>query len=250
VALQDAASPQSNILGAATRFDILAGSTTTNVGISEVNGDVGVSPGAAIVGYPPGVISNGAQHGGDATAAAAQVALTTAFSYVMSRPGAVDLSGLDLGGMTLLPGVYKFTSSAGLTGTLTLDAAGDPNAQWFFQIGSTLTTAVGANVALINSARARNVYFAVGTSATLGTTTTFSGNILAQASITMTTNASIQGRALARVGAVTTDTVVGTNALDVIAGTTAAMSNGVYDVVITFADLTTTTCLGAFTVHA
>ena len=117
-----------------------------------------------------------------------------------------NLTGQDLGGMTLLPGVYHFDSSAFLTGTLTLDAQGDPEARFDFQIGSTLITASGSSVQVINSADACNVYWQVGSSATIGTDTTFAGHILALTSITMNTNATIlEGSALARNGAVTLD---------------------------------------------
>lgn len=115
------------------------------------------------------------------------------------------LTGQDLGGLTLVAGVYCFSSSAQLTGTVTLDAQGDPDAVFIFQIGSTLTTASGSNVNLVNGAQACNVVWQVGSSATLGTATTFRGNILALQSITLNTDATVEGRALARNGAVTMD---------------------------------------------
>ena len=200
-------------LGANLRpFAVLAGSTVTCTGPGSVAGDVGVSPGAAVVGFglaplctvtPPGTI-----HAGDATSAAAQVDLTTAFTTLgPSLPCGLDLTGTDLGGRTLTPGVYCFSTSAQLTGTLTLNALGQTNAVWVFRIGSTLTTASGSSVVFINgsSANACGVQWRVGSSATLGTTTNFVGNILAQASITLNTNANLIGRALARTGAVTLD---------------------------------------------
>jgi len=192
-------------LGSAGTFAVLGGSTVTNTGSSVLTGDLGVSPGSAITGFPPGTYS-GTLHSNDATAIAAQVALTAAYVDLQSRPFTTDLSGIDLGGLTLSPGVYKFSTSAQLTGTLTLDGGGNSNAVWVFQIGSTLTTASASSIVLINSGVAGNVFFQVGSSATLGTTTTFRGNILAQASITLTTGASMQGSALARTGAVTLDT--------------------------------------------
>jgi hypothetical protein len=188
-------------------FAVLGGSTVTNTGASVVTGDLGVSPGSAVTGFPPGTVT-GTIHAADATAAAAQVDLTTAFNTLTSQPCGFDLTGTDLGGLTLTPGVYCFSTSAQLTGTLTLNALGDPNAVWVFRIGSTLTTASGSAVAFVNgsSANSCGVEWRVGSSATLGTGTGFSGNILAQDSITLTTGANMMGRALARTGAVTLDT--------------------------------------------
>lgn len=197
-----------DLLGAAARFAILGHSTVTNTGVSAVDGDVGVSTGTSITGYPPGVITNGAEHSNDATAIAGQAAALAAYTSLAAETPSQDLTGHDLGGMTLFPGVYKFTSSAGLTGTLTLDAQGDLNAIFVFQIGSTLVTASASDVDLINGASAANVFWQVGTSATLGTTTDLSGTIIADASITLTTGAQLNGRALALTGAVTTDTNV------------------------------------------
>ena len=189
-------------LGSAAMFEILASSTVTNTGATAITGQLGVSPGTTATGFPPGTIS-GAEHLGDATAATAQVDLTSAYNGLVARPFNVDLTGQDMGGMTLTPGVYKFSSSAAITGTLTLDAQGNSAAVWVFQIGSTLTTASSAAITLVNGAVAGNVFFQVGSSATLGTSTAFKGNILAQTSITLNTGASIVGRALARGGAVT-----------------------------------------------
>jgi hypothetical protein len=197
-----------DLLGDAARFAILGHSTVTNTGTSAIDGDVGVSTGTSITGYPPGVITNGAEHSNDATAIAGQAAALSAYNSLAAETPSEDLTGHDLGGMTLFPGVYKFTSSAGLTGTLTLDAQGDPNAIFVFQIGSTLTTASASHVTLINGASPANVFWQVGTSATLGTTTQFEGTIIADASITLTTGATMSGRALALTGAVTTDTNV------------------------------------------
>ncbi|MEO8508469.1 MAG: IPTL-CTERM sorting domain-containing protein [Betaproteobacteria bacterium] len=191
-------------LGTAVDFGVLAGSAVTNVGASVVTGNLGISPGSAISGFPPGIVTPpGVIHSADAIAAQAQVDLTTAYNALASTPTLVDLTGVDLGGLTLTPGVYGFASSAQLTGTLTLDALGNPNALFLFKIGSTLTTASGSSVNMINGGSACNVYWQVGSSATLGTTTSFAGNILALASITMTTGANLLGRALARNGAVT-----------------------------------------------
>ena len=188
-------------------FGVLAGSTVTNTGPSAVAGNVGVSPGVAITGFPPGAATGTLQAGG-ATAAQAQTELTSAYNAAAAAACNTDLTGQDLGGLTLTPGVYCFAASAQLTGNLTLDFQGNPNANFLFQVGSTLTTASNSNVLAINAGGAgclQNVNFQIGSSATLGTTTNFAGNILALTSITLTTGANLRGRALARNGAVTLD---------------------------------------------
>lgn len=200
------AAAQAPSLGTSASFGVLAGSTVTNTGPSTVKGDLGVSPGTAIVGFPPGVVTLGATHSADAAALNAQNDVTTAYVGLAGLPCGTDKTGQDLGGQTLVAGVYCFSSSAQLTGTLTLDAQGNPNAQFIFQIGSTLTTASNAIVSVINGGNNCNVYWQVGSSATIGTATAFAGNILALTSITVTTGASVQGRLLARNGAVTLDT--------------------------------------------
>lgn len=191
-------------LGAAAPFSVLAATTVTNTGASVVGPDLGVSPGTAVTGFPPGTVT-GAIHAADATAAAAQTALTAAYTDAEGRTPSTTISG-DLGGLTIAPGVYNSASSLGLTGTLTLDGQGDPNAVFIIQMGSTLTTASASEVTLIHEAQACNVFFQVGSSATLGTGSTLQGNILALTSITVTTGVTIIGRALARNGAVTLDT--------------------------------------------
>ena len=191
-------------LGSAASFGVLAGSTVTSTGPTVVNGNVGVSPGSALTGFPPGIVIGGAVYVADAVAAQAQSDLTTAYVNAAGRvcPGP-PLPG-DIGGTTILPGVYCNSTSVGITGPVTLNGNGNPNAVFILQIGSTLTTAAGNSaVVLIGGAAASNVFWQVGTSATLGTNTTFSGTILAQASITVTTGAALNGRALARTGAVT-----------------------------------------------
>lgn len=193
-------------LGAARPFAVLGGSTVTNTGATVVTGELGVSPGAAVTGFPPGVVVLGSIHPADATAAAAQVSLTAAYLNLAGQATTVDLTGQDLGGLTLTSGVYNFATSAQLTGTLTLNAAGNPNAVFIFKIGTTLTTASNSRILIINGGSACNVFFQVGSSATLGTATAFQGNIFALTSITANTNATIVGRALARNGAVTLDT--------------------------------------------
>lgn len=195
-------------LGSAQSFAALGGTTVTNTGASAITGNVGVSPGTSVTGFPPGVIAGGAIHAGDAVAGQAQTDLTAAYNAVAGTACNVDLTGQDLGGLTLTPGVYCFSSSAFLTGTLTLDFQGNPNALFLFKIGSTLITASGSVVVPINggSTCPPNLFWQVGSSATLGTGSSFTGNILALTSITLTTGAQLSGRALARNGAVTLDT--------------------------------------------
>lgn len=192
-------------LGQAGAFAVLGGSTVTNTGSSIVSGEVGVSPGSAITGFPPGVVVGGSLHFSDAQSLQAQADVVTAYNVLASQALTSDLTGQDLGGLTLSEGVYKFSSSAQLTGTLTLDAQGDPNAVFIFQIGSTLTTASGSSVSIINGGSNCRVFWQIGSSATLGTGTSFRGNILALSSITLNTNATIVGRLLARNGAVVLD---------------------------------------------
>ncbi|MEO5560187.1 MAG: ice-binding family protein [Dokdonella sp.] len=193
-------------LGQAGSFVVLAGSTVTNSGPTNVLGDVGVSPGSAVVGFPPGVVAGGTIHLNDPVALLAQSDAATAYNTLAGEASTATLTGQDLGGLTLQSGVYVFSTSAQLTGTLTLDAQGDPGAVFVFQIGSTLTTASGSRVVVINGGSDCNVFWQVGSSATFGTTTQFVGNILVMASITFNTGASVSGRALARTGAVTLDT--------------------------------------------
>jgi len=193
-------------LGTAGYYAILAGSAVTNTGPSVIDGgDVGVSPGTSITGFPPGTITPPYTID-NADAAKAQTDLTTAYNAAAGLAPTENLTGQNLGGLILTPGVYFFSSSAQLTGTLTLNDQGNPNAQFVFQIGSTLTTGTDASVVTINggSMPGCTVFWQVGSSATLGTGTTFEGHILALTSITLDPNASIaDGSALASNGAVT-----------------------------------------------
>lgn len=191
-------------LGTAQSFGVLGGAAVTNTGPTVISGNLGVSPGTAITGFPPGLITPpGVLHSADAVAAQAQSDTTTAYVAIATTPTQVDLTNTDLGGLTLTPGVYGFGATAQLTGTLTLNALGNPNAVFLFKIGSSLTTASGASVVVVNGGSACNVYWQVGSSAVVGTGTNFSGNILALASITLNTGVTVNGRALARNGSVT-----------------------------------------------
>ena len=195
-----------NILGSANSYGILAGSTVTCAGApGTINADVGVSPGSTTTGFPPCTIS-GSTHLADAVAGQQQGRLTGAYNYLAGRPCGTVVTPADLGGRTLPPGVYCAATSMGVTGTVTLDGQGDANATFIFQVGSTLVTGTGADIALIGGAQAKNVWWQVGSSATLGTGTTFRGNILALTSITLVDNATMLGRALARNGAVSLGT--------------------------------------------
>jgi uncharacterized protein with beta-barrel porin domain len=195
-------------LGTAANFAVLAGSTVTNTGATTLLGSLGLSPGNSVTGFPPGlVLAPGVMDIGDAAAMQAQVDLATGYNQAASRPQTANLTGQNLGGLTLTPGVYTFSSAAQLTGALTLNALGNPNAVFIFNIGSTLTTASNSTVTVVGGGLGSNVYWRVGSSATLGTTTAFVGDILALTSITLDTGANITcGSALARNGAVTLDT--------------------------------------------
>jgi len=189
-------------LGSAAKFAVLAATTVTSSGATTVNGNLGVSPGTTVTGSPT---VNGTTHLGDPTAAQAQSDLTIAYNDAAGRLGGAAVSG-NLGGLTLTPGLYTSTSSLEITsGDLTLDAQGDANAVFIFQMASTLTTTSGRQVILSGGARAANIFWQVGSSDTLGTTSVLKGNILAFTSITVTTGAAVEGRLLARNGAVILD---------------------------------------------
>ena len=191
-------------LGTASSYSVLAGQTVTNTGPSVLGRDLGVFPNNAVTGFPPGVVG-GATHKGDAVADQAQQDLTTAYNDAAGRPTNENLTGQDLGGKTLIAGVNTFSTSAQLTGQLTLDGEGDPRAVFIFQIGSTLTTASASSINLVRGAQSCNVFFQIGSSATLGTGTDFVGTILALTSISANSGATINGRLLARNGSVTLD---------------------------------------------
>jgi len=190
-------------LGSAGSFAVLAGTTVTNTGPTVVTGDLGVSPGSAVTGFPAGIV-HGSTHATDAVALQAQKDLTNAYTTLAGMSCSNDLTGKDLGGMNLVPGVYCFSSSAQLTGTLTLNS---PTADdlYVFQIGSKLTTASSSVVSFAGGLCGANVFWQIGSSATLGTGTTFVGNIVALTSITLTSGTNISGRSLARNGQVSMD---------------------------------------------
>jgi ice-binding like protein len=186
-------------LGRAWNFAVLGGSTVTNTGATSITGDLGVSsPGESVTGFPPGTMARGAQHVGDPAANQAQADAQSAYAVLAGKPCGTALTGQDLGGKALAPGVYCFTSSAQLTGQLVLDGRGKSNGVWVFQIASTLTTATNSSVVMRKGASAGNVFWQVGSGATLGTGTAFIGSILAYSSITLNTAANLSGRALAR----------------------------------------------------
>lgn len=191
-------------LGTASAFVVLAGAGVTNTGPTTLNGDLGTFPTTTVSGTST-LTQTGTNHAGDAVTQGAKNDLVTAYDSAAAQ-GPPSTVSADLGGQTLVAGVYRSASSIGLTGALTLDAKGDPNAVFVFQAGSTLTTASGSSVVLLNGAQACNIFWQVGSSATLGTGSAFRGSVLALTDITVTTGATIEGRVLARNGAVTLDT--------------------------------------------
>ncbi|MCZ2495626.1 DUF3494 domain-containing protein [Xylophilus sp. Kf1] len=207
-ALHPLASQAAIDLKSAGDFGLLGATTITSTGPTVINnGDLGLKPGSSITGFPPAVV-NGATHIGDTVAQQAQNDLATAYTAALSLTPTRNLSGLNLGGLTLLPGVYSFSSTAALDGRLVLDGRGDPNAQFVFQVGTTLTTGSFSQVAVVNQGAmpGSQVFWQVGSSATLGSGSQFAGNILANTSITMETAASIMyGSALAKNGSITLD---------------------------------------------
>jgi type VI secretion system secreted protein VgrG len=207
-------------LGSLKTVAVLGHSTVTNTGPTVVQGDLDLSPGTSIVGFPPGIV-HGTIHDTDSTAAQAQVDLTAAIADAGGRGGAVAIVG-DLGGQTLTTGVYSAAAAQGLTGVLTLN--GSPTDVWIFQIGTALT--VAGSVVFTGGALAKNVFWNLGSSATIGVGSIMQGTILATASVTLATGAVLHGRALASTGAVSMDT----NAIDVPGaggfGLTCGMADG------------------------
>jgi len=190
-------------LNSAGDFAVLAGSTVTSTGATLIDGNLGLWPGTAVTGFPPGQVTDGSIHAADALAQSGNTDLVSAYNAIAGQTGAVALTG-DLGGLILTPGLYSFASSAQLTGTLTLNAQGNADAQFAFQIGSALTTASTSLVQMIDGGSGDDVFWQVGSSATLGTQSDFLGNVLARNSITLDTGAALTcGRALAETGAVT-----------------------------------------------
>ncbi|KQR01869.1 sortase [Arthrobacter sp. Leaf145] len=207
-------------LGTAGSYSVLAATTVTNTGPTTLQGDLGLSPGTAITGFPPGTAA-GTIHAADAVALQAQSDLTTAYNNAAGQALTASVSG-DLVGQTLTEGVYKSTSSLALSGQLTLDGQGNPASVFVFQVASTLITASASSIIFTNGAQACNVFWQVGSSATLGTASSFKGTVLALTSITAQTNAVVEGRLLARNGQVSLDTNVVTAPACVTTPTTSA----------------------------
>jgi hypothetical protein len=213
---------QLNALGTADYYAVLGASTVTNTGSSVLNGNLGLYPGTSIIGFPPGTVVGGVIHNDDGPALTAQADALTGYTTLMGLPSTQNLTGTNLGGLTLTPGVYTFDSSESLTGTLDLNFEGLSNQSFVFQAGSTLTTASASMVTLLNEGTNDSVYWVVGSSATLGTTTAFEGTLIAYTSITLDTGATIGcGSAIALNAAVTldTNTIGGSCAAGDLAGT-------------------------------
>lgn len=197
--------PETIDLLTAEDFGVLAASTVTNTGPSVVADDLGLSPGTSVTGFPPGTVL-GTQHITDGVAAQAQLDLTAAYLDAANRTENPIIVAGNIGAQTLIPGLYRSVSTLAISsGDLTLDAGGNVNAVWIFQIASTLTLTSARQIILAGGAQAKNIFWQVGSSATLGTTSVFKGTIMALHSITAQTGATIEGRLLARNAAVTLD---------------------------------------------
>jgi hypothetical protein len=190
-------------LGVAGQFAVLSGAGITNTGPTAITGDMGVSPGTSVTGFPPGTYT-GTLHAADGTSAAGMFDLTAAYNDAAGRTLCpVSVAG-NIGGQTLTPGLYKSTGSLEVTsGNLTLDAQGDANAVFIFQIASTFEMGNGLQIILAGNAQASNIFWQVGTSATMGTTSHAEGTFMADQSISFATGATLNGRALARIASVT-----------------------------------------------
>ena len=194
-------------LGKASSFAVIGSSKVANTGPTVVNGDLGVSPNTGVTGFPAGRVSGGSIHPGDAVAAEAHKDALKAYDQLVAQRCDTKLSGQDLGGQTLTPGVYCFPGApAKLSGELVLDADGDSNAVWVFQVGTALTTADKSKVKVVNGGNRCNIFWQVGGSAALGSESEFAGNILATAGVEAAAKTNTVGRALVRTGAVTLDT--------------------------------------------
>jgi Ice-binding-like/PEP-CTERM motif len=198
---------QLNVLGTADSFAVLGASTVTNTGSTVLNGNLGLDPGSSITGFPPGTVTAGSIYINDGTAQIAQADALSGFNALALLSTSQNLTGTDLGGLLLAPGIYTFDSAAQLTGEVTLDFEGLSNQSFVFQVGDALTTASASSVNVINGGTNDSIYWEVGSSATLGTTSAFEGDLIASQSITLTTGATIGcGSAIALNAAVTLDT--------------------------------------------
>jgi hypothetical protein len=195
-------------LGTAASFAVLAATTVTNTGPTVISGDIGVTPGTAVSGFPPGIQSQGAAYIAEGVSGQAMIDATAAYVSAAAQPGSPGPAVVvapELGGLTFTPDLYQSSGVLQITGNMTLDAGGDPDAIFIFRSTSTLITEAASSMTLINEASACNVFWVVPSSATLGTGSQFAGTILAQASITATTGADVVGRLIALTGAVTLD---------------------------------------------